>query len=908
MEKLHRVDNPPLMEAVRHADVPYNGTVRVRSVDAPRQEVSQPEAVRFDVRALQPVVERLLIAAGTGALMMVAAGSNMGMWLTLAAFVISVVIFARAESERWHALFGILAVTVSVSALVYLGWRAFSVNLVSAWIAVPLFAAEVFGALHLLGFYYTLYPRKSEPIAQDIDPTTLPIYVFVPTVNEGREVLTATLKGAMAARDAYLAQYPHGRVTIVLCNDGRVAGAPDWEDTERLAAELGVECVTRTVKGGAKAGNLEHARHVVGAHGDALIAVFDADQVATADFLLKTVPYFSEMRMGWVQTGQYYWNTENTVARWANDQQAMFYRLLCPGKSPLNAVIICGTNVVIRANALDEIGGLPQDSITEDMAASVTLHRRWRSIFLQDELAHGLGPMDLKSYFAQQRRWSTGNLKIGAQHFKALANPFAGPRPANADGAPADGLRFDQRVQYLLGTSHYLCGVRDFIYIMTPVIYLLFGTSAIDYTSMGQFLSVALPFWVMSHVVFYIVIRGQTGIRGVMINFANFPVYLNSLFTVITGRRLGFQVTSKQRVGRGNLQFIRPHLFFLALCLVAFVVGVQKLPQNPEPIFVSLVWIAYQTFFLSSVIWLAVADGLPKPLRRRIDGIETALKAARMQPFTRIGRSLAAVSSVLVIGGFVFTLTGRAAMPPASPPPALAHSGAGIGLILPYETLDAARDVEQSVIGRTDLIAADFDTAWAEALRETGAIPWVTLAFRDPGAGDAEDFDASPLAIANGLRDADLRRWAAAVRAYGGPMYLTVLPRIDVVAASFDAARFGAQPDDVIRAWTHIQAIFTAEGATNAAWIWVKGALGEPQIDAALRTMADAVIIEMPSLPRNLWVFSGLYGDLPVFVQVARAGQADPAFLPLALDHAAQVDELDVFLFDAGSHFGAGIY
>src|SRR5262249_47256181 len=149
----------------------------------------------------------------------------------------------------------------------------------------------------------------------------------------------------------------------------------------------------RRQKGGAKAGNIEHARAVIGARADSrvdaldaaeelavgargveqarvvvspkgnyLIAIFDADQVAEPDFFLRTIPPFADPRVGWVQTSQYYRNLDNPVARWANDQQQLFYQVLCPHKSIVNAAFICGTNVVIRGAALDEIGGLPQDS------------------------------------------------------------------------------------------------------------------------------------------------------------------------------------------------------------------------------------------------------------------------------------------------------------------------------------------------------------------------------------------------------------------------------------------------------------------------------------------------------------------------------------------------------------------
>ena len=111
------------------------------------------------------------------------------------------------------------------------------------------------------------------------------------------------------------------------------------------------------------------------------------------------------------------------MSRWADDQQSLFYNLLCPGKAALNAAFICGTNVVIRAAALDEIGGLPQDSVTEDFAASIALHPRWRSVYLTDVLATGLGPLDIPSYLKQQGRWALGTLGVFRTHWREICAP-----------------------------------------------------------------------------------------------------------------------------------------------------------------------------------------------------------------------------------------------------------------------------------------------------------------------------------------------------------------------------------------------------------------------------------------------------------------------------------------------------
>ena len=272
-----------------------------------------------------------------------------GPLLSLVAIAVGIAIPFTTDVSREQAIKMVLAVAVGVVTIDYIGWRFSVANWPAAWIAVPLLWAEVLGAIHLLGFQFTIWPRDPPRIEPHEDPTQHPIFIFVPTLNEGVAVLRPTLEGCMAARSKYLAHYPHAEVTIVVCNDGRAAKARCWRKVEGLARKLGVRCVTRELGGGAKAGNIENARQKLHATGDALLVIFDADQVPEPDFLLETIPPFTDTTVGWVQTGQYYANLKNPVARWADDQQSMFYNLLCPGKAALNSAFICGTNVVIRA-------------------------------------------------------------------------------------------------------------------------------------------------------------------------------------------------------------------------------------------------------------------------------------------------------------------------------------------------------------------------------------------------------------------------------------------------------------------------------------------------------------------------------------------------------------------------------
>ena len=486
-------------------------------------------------------------------------------------------------------------VGVWVSAGSYLLFRVQVIHWAAWWIALPLFLAELHGLLHTLGLQYTLWPRPSPMVSPEEDPSLRPIFIFIPTVNEGPDVLEPTVEGALSARAHYLTQFPEAQVTVVICNDGYVAGYPDWYAAEKLAGRLGVVCVTRAVGGGAKAGNIEWARQTVGAVGEALIVLFDADQIADEEFLTQTIPPFADPSIGWVQTGQYYRNLGNPVARWANDQQALFYQVLCPGKAALNAAFICGTNVMLRAEALDEIGGLPQDSVTEDFAASLLLHPRWRSVFLPDVLARGLGPMDLPSYFAQQGRWATGTLGVLRHCWRMLLLPRRG------------GLSLPQRIQYGLACTHYLSGLRDLVYLLVPFVFLLLGVSALHGADMPTFLGRFLPYFLFSQLAFWHAARRKTTWRGIVLSFGSFPVLLASLLLVALGQKTRFAITPKRRsVVRARTPLL-PQLLAGALCLVGVVMAAAS-PEDKTLVLLSALWLLVMLLMLSGVLWLGVQD------------------------------------------------------------------------------------------------------------------------------------------------------------------------------------------------------------------------------------------------------------------------------------------------------------
>jgi len=73
----------------------------------------------------------------------------------------------------------------------------------------------------------------------------------------------------------------------------------------------------------------------------------------------------------------------------------------------------CGTSSVIRFAALQEIGGFPTDSVTEDFLLTVRLRERgYKTIYLNEKLSVGLAPEGLNEYATQRTRWCLGLVQI----------------------------------------------------------------------------------------------------------------------------------------------------------------------------------------------------------------------------------------------------------------------------------------------------------------------------------------------------------------------------------------------------------------------------------------------------------------------------------------------------------------
>jgi len=440
-----------------------------------------------------------------------------------------------------------VALLALVVSAVYLTWRASStLNLAGWYLAIPLLVLEIHAAIGLGLFTFSLWDVDRRPTAGAPDPR-LSIAVLIPTYNEGEEILLPTVAAAVALEPAHQ--------TWVLDDGNR-------PEVARMAAALGAEYLARPEHEHAKAGNLNHALGVVKAD---VIAVLDADHVARPGFLTQTLGYFADPRVAVVQTPQDFYNVtsfEHGGGRSYGEpfhEQALFYRLLQPGKNRWNAAFWCGTGALVRTSALRQVGGAATETITEDIHTTIRLHRRgWKTVYHNEVLAKGLAASDASQYQLQRNRWGTGAMQV-----LRIENPLF-----------VSGLTVGQRLAYAATLLGWFDAWRTLGFLLLPALVLL--TGEIPILADGRtFLLAFGATYALQQLAMYRLGRGaHRPILSIIFELVRMTPNLAATLTLVSRRTPRFAVTPKGRMSlnRGRSDAPRPLLAVLAVSFVAATV------------------------------------------------------------------------------------------------------------------------------------------------------------------------------------------------------------------------------------------------------------------------------------------------------------------------------------------------
>jgi cellulose synthase (UDP-forming) len=223
----------------------------------------------------------------------------------------------------------------------YISWRwTSSINWAMWPFAVSLVLAETYSYIDSWLFGLTSWRLRKRPDPPPADPAAT-VDVFITCYDEPVELVRETVRAARAMT------FPHQK--YVLDDGSNVA-------MRAMADEEGVGYIVRTddwvgKSRHAKAGNLNNALFETSGE---FILVLDADQMPEPQLLDRVLGYFQDPRVAFVQTPQWFYNVPDGDP--LGSQAPLFYGPIQQGKDGWNAAFFCGSNAVLRREALMQIG------------------------------------------------------------------------------------------------------------------------------------------------------------------------------------------------------------------------------------------------------------------------------------------------------------------------------------------------------------------------------------------------------------------------------------------------------------------------------------------------------------------------------------------------------------------------
>jgi cellulose synthase (UDP-forming) len=319
----------------------------------------------------------------------------------------------------------------------YLVWLGELVSRTRGWQDILFFIAEILAFVLLVFLAFDIWwLRYHRPEGLPID-TPYPVDIFVTYCGEPYELIKTTLQG--------VGRIDYQPVQVYVLDDKGSA------QVAALARSLGFHYLSRAEAGlprqDNKSGNLNFALSQT--KGD-LVLVLDADQVPEPDILTRMVGFFGLPKVAYVQSKQAFC-LPNGDPFYNRDE--IFYEVVQSSNDQANAVIACGSGVVYRRRALEEVGGFVTWNIVEDFTTSYELlSRGWKGIYFPYALSRGLAPATLTGVYRQRFQWCLDTMRL-----------FFWDNPLKKKG-----LAFTQRLHFLMIMVCYLVSGLVF-----PVFYLI---------------------------------------------------------------------------------------------------------------------------------------------------------------------------------------------------------------------------------------------------------------------------------------------------------------------------------------------------------------------------------------------------------------------------------------------------
>ena len=487
------------------------------------------------------------------------------------------------SQERIHIIKNVYIVITFSIYLTYITIRIISVPIrfgaVSSILGILLLVSEIMGYI-AFGTYIAIFKDKYNVEKKGIDclkghyPS---VDVLICTYNEEITLLEKTIVASKRIK------YPEEKIKVYVLDDGKN------NRLKKMCQDLEVNYIARANNEFAKAGNINNALNIIDGE---YFLVLDADMIPYPNILERTMGYFCNKNLAFVQTPQTFYNPDvfqYNVNENFNNEQDFFMRYIEQARASKDAVLHVGTNAIFNRSYVLNVGGYPTSSITEDMALGLLLQSEgYDSIFVNEELACGMSATTYGDLIKQRDRWCRGNLQVMHNYKKVIYKK----------------LNRIQKTIYFDGVLYWLSGVTKTIFLVMPVFGFL-GIPIVDrfagpliplfflsFFSQIMLSKIILPKKISKHYLRFFSI-------GNIYNTVMAPHLAFSVLKHYTHSNFKFNVTNKDCENEKayyNWRLALPHIVLCLLIIFSFCIAISKLVNNSLPIqafLINLFWSLY---------------------------------------------------------------------------------------------------------------------------------------------------------------------------------------------------------------------------------------------------------------------------------------------------------------------------
>jgi len=301
--------------------------------------------------------------------------------------------------------------------------------------------------------------RHARPLPE-ADPSYQPfVSLHIAAYNEPPDMLIETIRRAEAI------DYPHFEIVVV---DNNTKDPAVWRPVEEYCRDRPrVTFVHVDPWPGFKAGALNLVLRQYTDERAEIIGLIDADDFVVPHYLKETAPYFSDERIGFLQSFEGNRDYEGSPYYTACvDSYQAFYLTNMSSRNERNSTPFVGTMGLFRRSALEQAGGWNEWCICEDTEASVrVLKLGWSGLYIPRCFGRGVVPPSYAGLCTQRYRWCFGGMQILRLHWRNLL-PW--------DLSPDNRLSSQQRRDYLMASLGWM---RDLLMVLFTIA--LFATTAL---------------------------------------------------------------------------------------------------------------------------------------------------------------------------------------------------------------------------------------------------------------------------------------------------------------------------------------------------------------------------------------------------------------------------------------------